>query len=294
MVVDESDYDNALQLVAQEIVKETRKYRSAVIRTLYNGLLGEYDNPAYFRKIYDQFEADGVNTDNMRELVLALIKLEDYRIDGVLTKGADEEDDVRSVRLVTAEIMKRKIHATLVRGWDTRLNDKSITVLFGGIDSDENTSRFTQMSGVSETLTELMASEMACYSVANDFRKSPTERVLFPHVEMSDQPESEETIARIKQNLVHLHKWVLQEDLSTTYPEIDVTYQVFKETYDEYKNSNNTQLAQACRIGVLDPEHTEKVYTSEASRINADNYYTIKSWMAVIQYLLLDFKFLHE
>jgi hypothetical protein len=298
MVVPESDWDNALQIVAKEIVKDTRKYRSAVIRTLYNGLLGEYDNPSYFRSLYDEFEAAGIDTSNMRELVLALIKHQDYRIDGVSNLGEDGADDARSVRLVTAETMSRRLYATTKLHF-SKFNNSSLKVLYGGIDSDTYTKRFTQISGVSEALTESMASEMSCRGVANDFRKEINERLLFPYVEMTDQPESAEMIARIKENLIHLHYWLLQEGLTLNDSELAFTYQLFKQLYDSYKADNDTSLDETCQITGADPEYYKELggytfWVPENRRFSSDENYTLKAWMGVVQYLMLDSEFLHE
>lgn len=285
-----------LQWVASKVVAQKRNYTGAIIRTLYNGLLGEYDNPEYFRSIYDNFEAKGVTTNHIKDLVLGLIKLDDYRINGV-TQSGNNEENIRSVRLLTPEMLARRIYSSTNMNWEYLKGD-SAQVLYGGIDSDSYTARLTDLSGVSEAFSERMAAEMACWTVTNDFRKSVTDRQLFPFVSISDQPESDEKIAKIKNNIVYLHDWLLGEKLALDSTDVAETYALFLTTYQHYRDNKNSRLDSECQaINNREYERQRGLYRVRlpaSQQITNDSYYTIKSWMAVTNYLLLDAKFLHQ
>ncbi|WP_428241945.1 c-type cytochrome [Gynuella sp.] len=289
-----------LQWMAKQVVAQKRYYTSAIIRTLYNGLLGEYDNPEYFRSIYDQFSASGVETNYINDLVLALIKLDDYRINGITQSGEGEgegEDEVRSIRLLTPEMLARKIYSSTNLNWAV-LKNSSVQVLYGGIDSDAYTTRLTNINGVSEAFSERMAAEMACQSVTNDFRKDVQDRVLFPDVLITDQPESEAEIAKIKNNIVYLHDWLVGETLSVDSDEINETYDLFLTAYEYYRDAGNSSLDSECQA-IVNREYEKqrgqyRIWLEPSRQIKNDTFYTIKPWMAVMNYLLLDAKFLHD
>gem|GEM_PF-5648029 len=286
----------ALQWLAGKIAGQTRNYRSAMIRTLYNGLLGSYDNPQYFRSIYDQFETEGIDTSRIKDLVLALIKREDYRINGIERDGRGY-DNIMSYRLTTAEILDRKINSLLGFGW-TAFDNSSVKVLFGGIDSDAYTHRFDRINGVSEAFSETMAAQMACYATAQDFAIDQDERLLFPFVQLSDQPEDATSIAAILKNIIHLHSRILGEDVDENDEEVQATYDLFYAVYSDYQRDNDTSLNSACQayhnLRFEKQRGQYRVNYPLSEQILSDKFYTVKAWMAVINYMLLDAEFIHE
>lgn len=296
--------NNALQWLAQQIVAQERMYGAAQIRTLYAALVGPYDNPEYFRTMYDEFKEDGVNTKNVKELVLAIIKHSDYRINGVVASGVNQSS-IRSVRFLGPEMLNRKNKGILGFRW--RLLDSiEARVMYGGIDSIRTNVRLENMGGVSETLSKAMASEMACNAVGDDFKNARKSRRFFPHVELHFIPETHSE--QIRRNIVHMHSVLLNETLNPDDPEITATYNLFVAARNTIKEEGNTGLRpghlgnplknQRGGIGCdgyirpeVDP--LRGLWSAQGGRLK-DSHYTIKAWMAVMNYLLLDFNYVHD
>ena len=109
------------------------------------------------------------------------------------------------------------------------------------------------------------------------------------HVQLS-------VMADIKANIQYLHSRILGEELDLTDPEIERTYGVFLETWKEgaaniESGKENAWLSWWCQARV-DPNTQQDL--PEAQKIGDDPNYTVRAWMAVITYLLSDYKFLFE
>jgi hypothetical protein len=220
---------------------------------------------------------------------------------------AGELADVGTGRLSIPDRLARKIEAVTglpwARSWDGEdylLRD--FRILYGGIDSEAVTDRLTTPNGIMANVGWRMANEVACYRTAMDFNRPAGERLLFPYAGLLDVPETEgghavpEAIANIRRNIQYLHKHVLDEDLADDDPEIDRTYQLFYDTWSEgfegvVAETLNRNLDWQCQARV-DPETGEDLPDSQ--RLNADPDYVVRSWMAVMTYLLADYRFLYE
>jgi hypothetical protein len=301
----------------------------SAIQTLYRGIVGreplEYpadpDAPDFtaqlrawraqdtiFRAIAAAFVADDMNLKTLvRELVLSPYFRAANVAEGVPAERLAELAGLGTGRLSIPSVLARKIEAVTgfpwARGWDG--SDQLTTeynVLYGGIDSNTVTDRLTQPSGVIVNVAMRMANEVACESTARDFHLPLDRRRLFPGVEVTDEPESETgddipaAIERIKANIRHLHAHVLGEELQSGDPELERTYQLFYETWQEGKDkiaaeTVNRWLPWQCQAR-LDPDSGEEL--PEEQRLSQDEGYTIRAWSAVLTYLLSDYGFLYE
>ena len=103
-------------------------------------------------------------------------------------------------------------------------------------------------------------------------------------------------IAAIKKNIQFLHALVLGEDLAPDDPEIERTYKLF---YDTWKEGSAKVTAKTISEGMVgscrarqNPFTRQDLPTNE--RLENDKSYVVRSWMAVMTYLLSDYRFLYE
>lgn len=207
--------------------------------------------------------------------------------------------EVGTGRFSPPELLDRKIKAVTGlgwnRGWDARpYLATEYEILYGGIDSDTTVQRLDAPNGVMMSVATRMANEVACGVTAFDLGRDADDRTLFPHVEIETTPDRDPTA--IRENIRYLHYRVLGEDLEIDDPEIDRTYRLFTETLNEglqalEAEEVGTWLPWACR-SENHPETGEDL--PESRVIQTDETYTIRAWMAVLTYLLSDYRFLYE
>ncbi len=323
-----SEYHQALPWLAQRAADDPRFVLGTIYNT-YTALTGlapldyptDAESPTYAAEL-DAWQAqDALFTKIGEEFVMA-----DYNLKTVISgivrspyfRAANAEEPLTDEllakyvalgggRLSTPERLARKIEAVTgvhwVRPWD--LADYLLTeyrILYGGIDADTITNRLTQMNGLMAGVSIRMANEVACGTTAYDFSRAIDQRKLFPHVTLDHLPEGAsgqevpDAIEDIKTNIVYLHERVLGEKLEISDPEIERTYQVFYETWKEGMgiiagDPGATYLTWQCQARV-DP--TTQVDLPESEQISQDPNYTVRAWMAVMTYLLSDYKFLYE
>ncbi|HEY8379304.1 MAG TPA: DUF1592 domain-containing protein [Nannocystis sp.] len=324
-----SEFPRALEWLAKRIADDPR-FVIATVHTVFRALTGveplhfptDTADPLYaarlkaweaqdalFRKLGEDFVADDYN---LKTVIVGVVLSPYFRgvsIDKaeLTEEEAAELDGVGVGRLSTPELLANKIHATTgirwIRGWDLR--DWLATdyrILYGGIDSDTVTRRLGTMNGIMSAVAGRMANEVACAVTAYDFSRPVDKRKLFPKVTLDHVPlgptgaEIPDVIADIKANIVHLHQQLLGETLTEDDPEVERTYNLFLETWKEgvenvAGGSENAWLSWWCQARV-DPN--TNVDLPEAEKINTDENYVIRSWMAVMSYLLSDYRFLYE
>ena len=112
------------------------------------------------------------------------------------------------------------------------------------------------------------------------FPPQHNERALFPGVAITDLPDNGAGTNRIKQNLQSLHKRVLGEQLVLDDPEITRSYDLFIAARTA---STGTNIPVDC-AGTL--------ISTDPIRVDANG--TVRAWMAVVAYLMMDYKFLYE
>ena len=274
--VEAPNMNNPLQWMAKQLVKDKRRYRGAIIRTIYNGLMGKYDNPEYFREIYDTFVEESIDTTDIKSIVLALIKYEDYRVDGAL--NSENEVKANFSRSLPPEVLQRKSFSMTGVNWKL-FHIPGFKVLLGGSDYDQLPDRRTVINSVSSSMTERMASELACYALKEDFSKPSYSRLLFPLVEVNTKPDSEENIEKIKNNIMHLLWNILGEKPNESSEELNSVYELYNSIHEDSKSKNRRRsLHHLCLPeGILYDDHS-----------------TLKPWLAVLNYLFLDYRFMHE
>ncbi|MCA9650998.1 MAG: hypothetical protein KC501_13870 [Myxococcales bacterium] len=325
-----SEYPRAAQWLAQEIVKDPR-FAIAPVHILFKGLSGqdplrEPSDPTdefylqhirgfevqskIFQDIADQFVE---NNYDLKTVVKEIIKSPYYRAANAGTLTPEREAELAEVgtgRLLTPEQLHRKVETITGQPWrngesDLLLEPDEYLLFYGGIDSDAVTERITEPNGIMANIATRMANEMACWTVAADFTKDPTDRKMFPFVEVGFEPADENgfeiagSSAAIKANIQYLHQRLLGEFLDLTDPEIERTYQLFLEVWQDGKSGVGLPPEEGgYGTGLGACSATNDYWTGEPlpedRQITNDDLYTVRAWMAVTSYLLSDYRFLHE
>ncbi|MEZ4453713.1 MAG: DUF1588 domain-containing protein [Nannocystaceae bacterium] len=313
-------FSTGVQWLAERVASDPR-FPLATVYTMYNALTGQHaltyptDPEADFydqrlkawqtqdvilRSIADKFVADQYN---LKTAIREIIKSPYYRARSMpkapTPERAAELGALGTGRLSTPELLARKIGA--VTGYPWVRSDKldylttDYKILYGGHDSNEITERLTAANAVMASVAARMANEHACTITAFDFTRPAEERTLFPLVELGDSPDSGAS-AEIKANIQYLHRQILGEELDIDDPELSRTFQLFYDTY----TAGNAALADMSESATLISQcrATKDLKTGEAlvaeEQITKDEAYVVRSWMAVIAYLLSDYNFIYE
>jgi len=319
------EFDTAQRWLAKRIVADPRFALSAV-RNMYTALTGhaplEYPDKklAGYASLLDAWEVqERVFTGLTEKLVAANFDLRVTVQDVVLSpyfRASNLEDkatdalaltDVGTGRLLIPEVLDRKIAATVgfhwQRDWDRAPYLRGdYEILYGGIDSENVISRLTDLNSVMTSVQWRMANEVACSAAAFEFTQVPDERKLFKYVRLGTTPiaddgtDDKESIAAIKKNLQYLHErfWGTRPALDD--PELLASYGLFVETWREGVQGVASEtipkwLPWACQARV-NPINGKEL--PEALRFDQDPQYTVRSWMAVLTYLMTDYQFLYE
>ncbi|MCX4246132.1 DUF1588 domain-containing protein [Paraliomyxa miuraensis] len=322
----------AEQWLAQQLVADGR-FAIAPIHILFKGLSGQdplrepsdvqdehylqairaYDvQTQVFQGIADKFVEDNYN---LKSVIKEIIKSPYYRAynaaDSLSPEREAELAEVGTGRLLTPEQLHRKIEAITGQPWrnggtNYLLSENEYLIFYGGIDSDDVTTRITEPNGIMANVAARMANEMACWTVAADFAKDPAERMMFPFVEVGFEPEDENgfevagAASAIRANIQYLHQRLLGEFVDLNDPEIDRTYQLYLDVWKDGQEKLTLPPEEGGYGGGLPGQcqATVDYWTGEplpdGRQITSDETYTIRAWMAVTAYLLTDYSFLHE
>lgn len=317
----QQERSNPLQWLAVRTVEDPR-FALAMTHIVYEGLTGSEPlrpvtdpqaaeaRAAYEaqRGRFDRIAARFADSDfDFRGLVVEVVMSDLFRAVAPGTAEPAMAEAAGAMHFLTPEELDRKVEAVLGIPWRSRWDRNSYLpgeyrLLFGGIDSAGTTQRLRAPNGIMINIADRMATEMACRAVPYDFVLQPESRRLFPLVEPSFVPTSEEGFALpeavdlIRQNVQHLHRHILGEELELNDPEIEATYQLFLTLWQDGETAVDAEevdgaLLWSCRA-TADPFTNQDF--PEDRRITRDDEYTIRAWMGVVSYLLTDYRFLHE
>ena len=114
-------------------------------------------------------------------------------------------------------------------------------------------------------------------------------------------------MARIKQNIAHLHALILGETHALSSTELNASYQLFLATWQEgnallTEEQTSKNLPGRCQVHfhpdyptMHDPEDATKLQPLQNEvKVIQDHRYVIRSWMAVVNYLTSDYRFVYE
>ncbi|MFK7865421.1 MAG: c-type cytochrome [Pseudohongiellaceae bacterium] len=271
-------------------------------------------------EMQDHFVADNYNLKTLaREILMSPL----WRATGI-AEGATSEAHLNtgSSYLLTPEQLDRKITSLFGFEWRGSLDsyykdkDRSYTSklnntyhqIYGGIDSDSVTTRLKSPNGLMGSMQIRMANELACYSVSREFWKPQKQRRLFLFVDHDSTPYDElgrideSVMARIRQNIQYLHTYLLREPLLMDSEEFKATEQLFMNTLNRGRqlilnsggDRSDVNLPDFCDVTRDFQGNDLRDVNGEDLRLVQDRQYVIRAWMAVIAYLISDYKFLYS
>ncbi len=223
---------------------------------------------------------------NFKQLIKDWVVSDSYSADGLATAENSAErlaelDEIGVVRMLSPEQLERKIAAVFGQPWG-RLTEQT-AMLYGGIDSKEVTERAADPSGAMGAIQRTMSNDVACRNVSLDFSRPPDRRILFPQIEPDVLPGvAEESDARIRRAIVHLHQRLLGRDDAENSPEVNRTFELFAGL-----------VADAAERGPIEPQEIWHCRQGLESPV-PDPHYTVRAWRAVVTYLLRQHEFLYE
>lgn len=242
---------------------------------------------------------------------------------------SEVQDDVRIANvgissLLTPEQLQRKLESVTGYAWERYDGPyllREYRFLYGGIDSDDITTRIDDTSGIMAGIQGRMAFDVACEAVAQDFSYTThSRRKLFPLVEPGYVPEVDgvrmpQAIAKIKKNIQYLYKRFTGTYYQIDDPEIDRAYRLFYLTFKEGVNppaadTTYSETASKWPDGRVNTSNQNR-YEQDAAlkctvsfsgnivpdgrrEIESDPNYTIRAWQAVVAYIMLDYRFIYQ
>ena len=273
-----SEEDRALQWLGGRLAQDDR-FAEHTVRTVFKGLTGidatAASTTAFVNDTKNRFVATNFNF----KLLLKDIITSDYFMARNLAVGEDPDDytDIGAGRLITPEELNRKISDITGINYEWRGPNSNSgllgrhRLLYGGINSDDVITRTTEPTSLIDGIQERIANQVACQRVADDLYNGGA---LFPFADATDIPDNGAGENAIRQNIQFLHRHILGEDLALNDIEIANTYQLFVDV----RAAGETAIQSQCRGGGG----------------STDNNGTVIPWMAVVTYLLADYRFLYE
>jgi hypothetical protein len=330
-ILDTAGFTASEAWLAKRLADDPR-FSTAMLHILYKGLIGheplsyptDPKSPSFasvqaawrlqdtlFRTYLQRFKESGYN---LKSLVVDLWQSPFYRasaLPSLTDPNTDEPIDPVSIQAVvnlgsfqflTPELLQNKLTAYLGASWgDNPTRPLLMTdyrLLYGGIDSEAVTVRLSAPNGLMANLATSMAVDMSCASVARDFGRPAVARRFFPHVELKSMPQTADGaevpkhVEAIKKNIAFLHQYLLGEsDAAEEAYTYDLFFQTWREGYDAVQSkAASANLPYSCQLNTDDAGAA----LPDSSRIYRDGDYTVRAWMAVMTYLLSDYRFLHD
>ncbi len=269
--------------------------------------------------IQQEFVADNFN---LKTLVREIMLSPYWRAEGLSNEANSSVHALTgSSYLLSPEQLSRKISGLLGFEWRNSLDsyykdvdkfwaaklENTFHQIYGGIDSDSITSRLRSPNGLMGAMQLRMANELACYAVPHDFWLPESQRRLFLFVDQEVSPYDEvgnideAALALIRENIRFLHEYLLGENLPLDASEITITQDLFMNVLNRGRQYllNNAgewwavRLPDMCdRTKDFDGVYLKDVNGEDLS-LQRDNHFIIRAWMAVVAYLLADYKFLY-
>jgi hypothetical protein len=285
----------------------------------------------FFHDTGTDFMANG---QDLRRVVVAILKSPWFRAKAATTEAGAMQEGLGHGFLLGPEMLSRKYQATLgIHAGDIR-NDARFAndgqkrhwlreeweMMMGGIDSRVVTARAPAVSPTMLAGATYLGNLMACRMASFDFTRPAASRTLFPHVEVTTVPmtpragpglplvEVPDNLAAIRTNLTHLVWRLWGERLEPNDPDIERLLSLYVDTWkileEEHlarsqMNQNGFEFSNYQCQGRWD--YTKVNDRRDGfpelpadQRIERDRTFTIRSWQAVLVYLLTDYRFLHE
>jgi hypothetical protein len=213
------------------------------------------------------------------------------------------------------------------------ITDPNWRLTYGGIDSGDTTRRADTISPIMLATSQYTASMVACRTTSFDFTKPPEQRRLFRTVELATTPLTRpskdappvpnyDNEKKIRETIVHLYFRLLGETVDANSEDVNKMVGLFADTWkdlEEFEHANpnkggkvlngncttNNDWDGPVRFEPDANQNIRPVYVALRDRpdgaayetgmkITNDENFTIRSWQAVMTFLLTDYRFTHE
>lgn len=270
-------------------------------------------------EIQSEFVADNFN---LKTLVREIILSPYWRANG-LTKEANREAflSTGSNALLSPEQLDRKIanlfgfewrrtldsyYKDIDSTWASQLQQRYHQI-YGGIDSDTVVTRLKSPNGLMAAMQLRMANELSCYAVPEDFANATAQRRLFLFVDKDTSPYNDSGViddsamGLIRENIRFLHAYLLGEELNLGAEELRITEALFMDVINRGRQLILNSGGHWTAVRLHDHCDRQKDLQGnslfpdggEDQRVIEDRQYVMRAWMAVMAYLLADYKFFY-
>jgi hypothetical protein len=247
---------------------------------------------------------------NLKDLFIEMILAEPFRAIS-FDEGSGESSDTLTIelssmgvgQLLTPEQLDRKLEALVGKRWQHIWDENNIQLLrdyyglFGGIDSDSVKDRATQLNTLMSAVAGRMSQELPCRVVIDEFEQDKTQRLLFNLVDVSDTPNSNNSAVRNQINQLIARLWGSQVHTDIVI-EQEQAYQLFNAVWqDRVANAPSIWLYhndESDGPNAGDDDEFCVLDWNNEQALRYDEHHTIRSWMALLTYLLSDFSILYE
>jgi hypothetical protein len=313
--------ENPLQWLGKQIVQDPR-FLAAQINIVYRGLIGKdvlrltenmsaTESQAYEaqKAVFSQITARmKANNSNIKIVFRELIKSPYFRASGISNSSNLEAHlQTGSVRLLPSDVLNNKINALLGVYWTDNVNPDTGNQRFlryrelYGTPKTSETGTASSTSSSNTAIQQQFATDMSCRMVPREFyEKNPQMRRLLKFVEMNTTPfnadgsPNAENTAKIQRTIQHLYRYLLGVELPLDNVQIQTAYQLWLDAWQKGK----AELAAGTTVSALTCQLTQKPVTREAlptaERITNDPNYVLRSWIAVLNFVLSDLRFFYQ
>jgi hypothetical protein len=247
---------------------------------------------------------------NLKDLFIEMILAEPFRAIS-FDEGSGESSDTLTIelssmgvgQLLTPEQLDRKLEALVGKRWQHIWDENNVQLLrdyyglFGGIDSDSVKDRATQLNTLMSAVAGRMSQELPCRVVIDEFEQDKTQRLLFNLVDVSDTPNSNNSAVRNQINQLIARLWGSQVHTDIVI-EQEQAYQLFNAVWqDRVANAPSIWLYhndESDGPNAGDDDEFCVLDWNNEQALRYDEHHTIRSWMALLTYLLSDFSILYE
>lgn len=303
-----------LQWLGDALVKDQR-FSRAIVRIIYEGLFGQElllspsdsstdaEKEAFNtqRRWINELSSSLVDNGwNVKVVIKAMLLSPYYRARSIDNPGIETTDHIGASQRLAPLALQRKLQATVGFAWDELWVTDS-QLMYGGINSDDVVEELKEASGLADAMHQRMAVEMGCRATSYDFALKPEDRLLFPTIDYTvlpfdpaDGSDLPENIAAIKDAIARLHWTLYGEQVEIDSADVSEVYDLYKRVLLHLREKNPGRFLSAnCRAtNSYNPDGTQGDILEQ--KLEYDFSYSLHAWMAVMVYLLSDFRFIYE
>ena len=284
MALPQSNSSASLQWLAKTIASDVR-FLNAIVKHVFKALVGLDVSlyPATQQRLADEFFASNFN---FKALVKSIVSSQHFIINNLNAQASLSDFYIGTTRLLSPERLQRKLTIMFPDyQWQSPskrnlVASDSYRLLFGGIDSETILDRIETPSVFINGIQMRLANQVSCEFVPLDFSRPLNRRVLFPFVEPDVKGLSPGEEIRIKDSIRHLFFYLLGEEKTITSIDVSRVWDLYQRVMSL---ANVDGISQDC-YGNL----------PASSTIVKDAQGTVQAWMAVVNFMLRDYKFLYE